>query len=125
MKRAFIRLFGCILSAIGLSMSYDTTFTMLLDADSAPGAAWASGSGSTGSGSTTSGGTVPGYILAGLTGVCSYDDMNVTYDVYLSEYWYVGWLNLNYEGTVPYDQWPVMCGGGWEFALSFSGTSSL
>ncbi len=53
MKRAFIRLFGCILSAIGLSMSYDTTMTVILGEDAAPGAAWAaSGSGDTGSGDT-------------------------------------------------------------------------
>ena len=123
MKRAFIRLFGCILSAIGLSMSYDTTFTILLDDESAPGAAWASGSGSTGSG--TSGAAIPGTLLTGLTGICSYDGINVSYEVYLSDYWFVGWLNLNYAGSVPYDKWPTVCESLYVFNTGFSGTSLI
>ena len=119
MKRAFIRLFGCILSAIGLSMSYDTTFTILLDDESAPGALWASGTG------TGSGATIPGTLLAGLSGNCSYEGMNVSYEVYLSDYWYVGWLNLNYAGSggVPYDIWPTVCEALSTFNTSFSGSS--
>ena len=69
-------------------------------------------------------GGIPGSILAGVSGNCSYDDMDVNYDVYLSDYWYVGWLNLNYKGNVPYDQWPVRCKLGSYFDLEFSGTSS-
>jgi len=41
MKRAFIRLFGCVLSAIGLSMSYDTTMTVVLDDEFGFGGAYA------------------------------------------------------------------------------------
>ncbi len=118
MKRAFIRLFGCILSAIGLSMSYDTTFTILLDDESAPGVAWATGSTGSGTGSS-----VPGTILDGFTGSCSHDSLNVSYEVYLSNSWYVGWLNLNYAGGVPYASWPTVCDGLYYFDLEFSGTS--
>ncbi len=114
MKRAFIRLFGCVLSAIGLSMSYDTTLTVLLDDDSAPGVAWAAqepavgGSGSGGSGSGGSGScvfdasascypTVPSGILVDFTGVCNTLGLRADYFVVLSP-WYVGWLNSNYPG---------------------------
>ena len=41
MKRAFIRLFGCVLSAIGLSRSYDTTLTVVLDDELGFGGAYA------------------------------------------------------------------------------------
>ena len=124
MKRAFIRLFGCILSAIGLSMSYDTTFTVLLDDESAPGVAWASGT--TGSGSGGSGTiTVPGTLLPGFSGNCSKEGMNVSYEVYLSDYWYVGWLNLNYAGSVPYNKWPTVCQALSTFNTRFSGDSHV
>ncbi len=114
MKRAFIRLFGCILSTIGLSMSYDTSFTVLLDNESAPGAAWAAESGSgTGSGCVYTLGTcypsIPNsFVVAGLTGSCSYKGEKVGYFVVLAP-WYVGWLNVDYTGAggVPYANWPV------------------
>ena len=83
MKRAFIRLFGCILSAIGLSMSYDATFTILLDDKSAPGAAWASGS-------TGSGG---GYQCINDT------DEVFLYDVLSTTTWTVGWNAPNGSGA--------------------------
>ena len=111
MKRAFIRLFGCILSAIGLSMSYDTTFTVLLGDESAPGAAWAASG--TGSGCDYSLGTcypaIPNsFVVTGLTGSCSFNGERVSYFVVLAP-WYVGWLNVDYTGAggVPYDNWPV------------------
>ena len=115
MKRAFIRLFGCVLSAIGLSMSYDTTFTMLLDDDSTAGVAWAAGTSSTGTGTGCVYGTgdcyptIPsGFLVSGLTGTCIYNGENVGYFVVLSP-WYVGWLNVDYTGAggVPYGNWPL------------------
>ncbi len=112
MKRAFIRLFGCILSAIGLSMSYDATFTMLLDDDSAPGVAY----GSTGTGSGSGGGTSSGdlvyadfgcedgfetgrCVISALgdgwvqTGYCNPAGQMVDYYVTLNRGWYVAWFN--------------------------------
>ncbi len=92
MKRAFIRLFGCILSAIGLSMSYDTTMTVILGEDAAPGAAWASGSGS---GNTSSGG---GGSSAGHK--CTNDTNEVfIYDVLSTMTWTVGWNAPNGAGA--------------------------
>ncbi|MBQ8686669.1 MAG: hypothetical protein IJ517_02820 [Alphaproteobacteria bacterium] len=130
MKRAFIRLFGCILSAIGLSMSYDTTFTILLDDDSAPGALWASGTG-TGSGAGVfSEGAVPtvpnSIIVSGLSGSCSSDvnGVNAGYSVVLSS-WYVGWMNHNYSGwPTAISDWPVVTADSIhrEMNLTFSGT---
>ncbi len=87
MKRAFIRLFGCILSAIGLSMSYDATFTVLLDDESAPGAAWASGSGSSGTG-------------GGGEHKCTNNTNEVfLYDVLSTTTWTVGWNAPNGAGA--------------------------
>ncbi len=134
MKRAFIRLFGCILSAIGLSMSYDTTFTVLLDDDSMPGAAWAAESGSgtgSGSGEVFSEGYVPtvpnAIIVSGLTGFCTSAEngVDVGYNVVLSR-WYVGWMNHNYSGwpnAISY--WPVATSDGIsrDMDLTFSGTN--
>ena len=128
MKRAFIRLFGCILSAIGLSMSYDTTFTMLLDDDLAPGAAWAAEAGSgTGSGACVYGTgdcypSIPsGILVSGLNGTCDYSGENVSYFVVVAP-WYVGWLNVDYTGSggVPYANWPVG-----DFSTSDSVTMNL
>ena len=131
MKRAFIRLFGCVLSAIGLSMSYDTTFSVLLGDESAPGALWASGTGS-GSGCLYKDGCYPyvpsGFLVSGVSGSCSYDRMNVGYNVLLVP-WYVGWLNPSYstEGS-RLDlraEWPVAGSVDVEMNLQFSGTSDI
>ncbi len=140
MKRAFIRLFGCILSAIGLGVSYDTTFTVLLDDDSMPGVAWATGTtgstGATGSTGTTgatggpTGGTgtgtggclfdgsascyprVPGdaMLVSGLTGACYTSGVKASYFVVLSQ-WYVGWPNVYYyKFPNNLNSWPTRFG---------------
>lgn len=121
MKRAFVRLFGCVLSAIGLSMSYDSTFTILLGDEAAPGAAWATGSGTGGTGCVYGTGecypSIPsGFLVEGLAGSCDYRGENVSYFVVLAP-WYVGWLNVDYTGAggVPYANWPI---GGFDDSTS-------
>ena len=143
MKRAFIRLFGCVLSAIGLSMSYDTTFTMLLDDESAPGvarAAEAAPTGGTGTGCYFSEGCyVSGFnsgksglapILVDVSGECSYGvyegghGLKVGYFVVLRP-WYVGWINPDYSSASTLRaKWPVADGYVRTVELSFSGTSA-
>ena len=127
MKRAFIRLFGCILSAIGLSMSYDATFTVVLDDESAPGMAWAvSGStgadvavGDSGSGGGGTSGLMAfssecsnGYAASGCTvvipgagagwdvsGTCDYEGHRMQYATKFITGWYVAWPNYKGGGV--------------------------
>ena len=142
MKRAFIRLFGCILSAIGLSMSYDATFTVVLDDESAPGMAWAvSGStgadvavGDSGSGGGGTSGLMAfssecsnGYAASGCTvvipgagagwdvsGTCDYEGHRMQYATKFITGWYVAWPNYKGGGVATtYGSAPA----GWPYPL--------
>lgn len=110
MKRVFIRLFGCVLSAIGLGASYDTTMTLVMGKDKAPGSAWAAAGCFYNSGCIPSGLTYWSGIT-GITGLCSsVNGGQYAYHVLLQPF-YVGWLNKDYSGTPITGQWPLNFGG--------------
>ena len=130
MRRAFIRLFGCVLSAIGLGVSYDTTMTVVLGDKAAPGAAWAA-SGASGcffnSGCVPATSTLSGAINLKMSGSCTVDGSDITYNVVLVP-WYVGWLNHNYNNgnNSMTGDWPLIYTNGFKtsaMALGFSGDS--
>lgn len=123
MRRAFIRLFGCVLSAIGLGVSYDTTMTVVLGDKAAPGAAWAA------SECYFNSGCVPDALSGAdnlkMTGQCTGNGSNIVYNVVLAP-WYVGWLNHNYKnGSNPMTGvWPLIYGDENQISamnLGFSG----
>ncbi len=141
MKRAFIRLFGCILSAIGLSMSYDTTLTVLLDDDSAPGVAYAALSGVTGGdgdGTGTGTGSCPNGYSSGcnievpgahagwaVVGTCDLGGHRMNYFTKFITGWYVAWPNYKgggvptTKGSAP-DNWPYPVRGSSPRTIKFT-----
>lgn len=127
MKRAFIRLFGCVLSAIGLGVSYDTTMTVVLGDKAAPGAAWAASISGCLFNSGCIPGTISGAINLKITGYCTGIGSNITYNVVLAP-WYVGWLNHEYNGgnNLMTGDWPLIYERGFKTSamnLRFSGDS--
>lgn len=125
MRRAFIRLFGCVLSAIGLGVSYDTTMTVVLGDKAAPGAAWAASGCYFNSGCVPATATLSGAINLKMTGHCTGNGSDIVYNVVLAP-WYVGWLNHNYNNgsNRMTGDWPLIYGNVGQTSamdLGFSG----
>ena len=105
MKRTLIRMLGCIMSAVGLGMTYDSTIQILTD--DTPGTAFAA--------STGTGNTVASYSCDKLyiTSDVDYFDGGLSYEKTLlnekakytktAEVWYVGYPNAYYSGQ---QTWP-------------------
>ncbi len=129
MKRVFIRLFGCVLSAIGLGASYDTTMTLVMGKDKAPGSAWAAANDSCyyNSGCIPSGMYTSSSGITGITSECNNEDGGkYSYHVLLRPF-YVGWLNKSYSGTPITGEWPLNFGGNSRVDIdyTFSGTGGI